>query len=156
MEKKPYFYEDEAGKWWYFIPATGKRMSAELRTCTGCGTSYPARTVLVKGKPSMYCTRTCSNKHTTRTGATHHRWTGGRLITNEGYVRVYKGRRTYDLEHRVVMEGHLGRPLRANETVHHKNADRQDNRLENLELRVGAHGQGASAPHCSTCRCFET
>lgn len=64
---------------------------------------------------------------------------GQGTTTSQGYrVRVQEGR--HILEHREVMEAHLGRCLKASEWVVHVNGDRADNRLENLRVVVKGGG----------------
>jgi hypothetical protein len=76
------------------------------------------------------------------------RWRGGRNVSKEGYVSLYAPdhpaakHKKYVREHRLVMENHLGRYLHDHEFVHHKNGDRGDNRIENLELWSRSHPYG--------------
>ena len=86
-------------------------------------------------KDRKYCSRKCIS-----TGKHNGRWSGGKHKNNKGYIMVYsphhpnKVAGNYVLEHRLVMEKHIGRFLRNEEVVHHKNNIKDDNRIENLQL----------------------
>ena len=82
-------------------------------------------------------------------------WRGGRIKVHGGYIKVmspqhpHRDKIGYVLEHRLVMEKHLGRILDRKEWVHHRNCVKDDNRLENLQVvsHSKPHGE-ATCPRC--------
>ena len=69
-------------------------------------------------------------------------------VNQNGYIEIYNPEHSnsnmsgHILEHRLVMAEHIGRDLLSSESVHHKNGNRSDNRIENLELWSKAQPAG--------------
>ena len=81
----------------------------------------------------------------------------------QGYVaftvKYSDGTKKTALEHREIMEKHLGRRLKRNEVVHHKDGDRGNNAVMNLEVLSGrkhvAHHQKHRTVEMTTFTCPE-
>jgi len=111
-----------------------------IKNCEICGNklkTQPSRTVTGRGR---FCSRKCTGKYrSTMTGKKNPCWRGGRVKYGE-YWFLYRpnhpSRRNnkYVQEHRLIIEEKIGRYLRKDEFVHHKNHIKTDNRIENLEL----------------------
>jgi len=106
-------------------------------TCPRCHQGRWQRVNYIRRGSTPYC-RECSR----------HVRSDGKYVNKDGYVMVYipklppadqvlaraMRKDQYVLEHRLVMARYLGRPLRSNEHVHHRNGNKADNRLANLRL----------------------
>lgn len=107
------------------------------RACDWCGKPvlvYPAQ-----GASRRFCSTACSCLG--RIKCPGGRMHNGKPVrgTGDGYILIWepthpKNRRGWILEHRWLMEQKLGRLLVEGEEIDHKNAVRDDNREENLQV----------------------
>lgn len=81
-------------------------------------------------------------------GAKHPRWSSAKMISEHGYVKVRVGKshpladpNGYAYEHEIVWTS-AGLPLPGpSELLHHRDEDKTNNRVENLEIKSRpAHG----------------
>jgi len=107
-----------------------------LSACYECGKERWVP--FVNNSPSYFICNSC-NKKLNKNG----RWLGGQTIgygykyiklTSDNFFFSMTDAENYVPEHRLVMAKSLGRCLWDWEVVHHINANRMDNRLENLLL----------------------
>ncbi len=103
------------------------------------------------GEPKQSTSSTCRSCQPTA-GEDNGNWRGGKTYHKAGYLmrRVpghprARPRSPYVFEHVLVMEERLGRRLLADESVHHLNGVKDDNRVENLELWVRPQPSGIRA-----------
>lgn len=105
---------------------------------------------VAKGGKQPWCVKNSPFKK----GNKHIKWKGGIIRRpNHGYVYVYQPNHPHNVghyvkEHRLVMEKHLGKYLKPNEAVHHRNGIKDDNRIKNLEIVKYAHRGKVVCPFC--------
>lgn len=78
-------------------------------------------------------------------GAESSSWRGGKWKDKNGYIVTKQG-----MEHRLVMEMNINRKLCSWEQVHHINAIKDDNRIENLRIVTKKTHKGiVLCPYCN-------
>lgn len=101
------------------------------KTCRRCGKDFMARpSEAARRAGVVFCSRACQGSELKeRKMSTDGYWI---IHVPEGTPNAEKG--SCMKEHRFIMQEHLGRPLTSKEIVHHKNDNKLDNRLENLQV----------------------
>jgi len=105
-----------------------------IRKCRQCGTDVFSR----PDQPQDFCNPEHFYEYRNNHPEEFSKPVGHRRMQG-GYWKVKIGTGKWMDEHRYVMEMVIGRPLRKDEVVHHKNGDPLDNRPENL--MVTSHSQ---------------
>lgn len=105
--------------------------------CSLCSKTYHS--------PKYDSCRACTNTRRPDYGTGRYKKNGYIMIFQKGHPRTSGKGKNYVFEHIVVMEKYLGRYLKADENVHHKNGVKDDNRITNLELWVRPQPVGIRA-----------
>ena len=142
------------GRWTVLEYSHTKSKNAYFKCKCDCGIEKIVRGRSLRTGQSKSCGCLNREQKSSWIGEKAHNWKGGK-ITTYGYTLVKNRQHPnaskdgYIAEHRLIMAEILGRPLKDNELVHHKNGIRDDNRIENLELLTYSNHHGeVICPHC--------
>ena len=102
------------------------------KECPNCNKTFKADYSQVKVGNYKYCSNKCRFEH--MRGERVWNYSGG-WVRPDGYRQVSIDSRMH-LEHRAVMEKHIGRTLKTNEHVHHKDGNKLNNDIANLEIVI--------------------
>jgi hypothetical protein len=110
------------------------------KKCVQCGDPYNAASGWQANK--KFCSRVCRNAYFKEHGSPNSSPIGTRRPDGDGYWRIKVGRNNWRPEHIVVAEKEIGRRLKVNELVHHRNGNKGDNTPFNLQVLIKQkHGE---------------
>jgi hypothetical protein len=99
-----------------------------------CGKVVEVRSSHLVSGQTKSCGCYARDIQSARLKATPIAWKGGRAVSVKGYVMLRTEPYKQRSEQRVVMELFLGRSLSETELVHHKDGNKHNNDIGNLEL----------------------
>lgn len=113
-----------------------KRLEKNTNICDNCGKEFIRN--INKNNILKFCSVECSRKY--MRGINSPFYNGG-CINSQGYkIITINGKQFY--EHRIIIEDFTGRKLNYDEDVHHKDGNKLNNNVDNLEIiNKGEHGR---------------
>lgn len=120
-----------------------RRVYGVIKDCGMCKTKF-----FTQNTKTTNCSDRCA-----KFGKNNPNYKGGRYVCGGGYIMLnINGKKIK--EHRYIMEQFLKRALKPYELIHHRNAIKTDNRLENLEIIIqypksGFHKGIITCPYCT-------
>lgn len=147
-------------EWLIYAYEVENKSLTEISKILGCGINTVRKNLIELNIPIKKRYDLSKNNLPRYYGEKNPAWKGGKFHRKDGYVMIWNSeKQKYELEHRKIMEEYLGRELKAEEHVHHKNEIKSDNTIENLQIKDIAehtkhHHRGKDMSKYTECVCL--